>query len=324
MQIEDIFNNLQNIVLTFNFKLSFTKSDDNIKFSIRHDFISDIALLGSVDVKEQKVFLYFNVRTSSWVYPGERTDLHDVYSCILAAILRIGGLGLSTGIWDEPNEFSRIKEELYSRTLVIAQPFQQAVIVPGEFEELIVNLLISLEATFFIMRNESLIRSNEGGEIYQDFKYDESSKRWAKRIPELLRHNFQKDPVLVYKRITPTWTYYRNYKKGLSFIYNINFCNYLFNYLKPVYDENIQLYSSVSGTIYTHILSNVSTFLSQKELTKIIVILDKLSDKRNMQIVIPIENFAIVISSKFILVYSADCGKKSFEIERDKLRATYL
>ncbi len=67
---------------------------------------------------------FFSVRTTSWEFSGERTDLHDVLSLLLAANLRVRDI-VSAGLLTEVNSFSGIDSEIYAR---IVAPFQEGAI----------------------------------------------------------------------------------------------------------------------------------------------------------------------------------------------------
>lgn len=63
---------------------------------------------------------YLSVRTTSWEWPGERTDLHDVFSLLWAAQLRVFEIG-SVQLASMQNAFSRIESEIYARILIFGQ-----------------------------------------------------------------------------------------------------------------------------------------------------------------------------------------------------------
>ncbi len=63
---------------------------------------------------------YFSVRTSSSSWDGERTDLHDLLSLLLAMLLRVREIA-SVQLISELNAFSGIDSEIYSRLVVLRQ-----------------------------------------------------------------------------------------------------------------------------------------------------------------------------------------------------------
>ena len=65
--------------------------------------------------------LYLLLRTTSWEWDGERTDIHDVFSLLWAASLRVREIA-SVQVVTVLNEFSGIPSEICARYLVLEQP----------------------------------------------------------------------------------------------------------------------------------------------------------------------------------------------------------
>ncbi len=65
--------------------------------------------------------LYLTVRTTSWEFNGERTDLHDLFSVLWAAALRTREFA-SVRLVTVLNGFSGIDSEIYARMLLLDQP----------------------------------------------------------------------------------------------------------------------------------------------------------------------------------------------------------
>lgn len=68
-----------------------------------------------------RCFAYFYVRTTSWTFPGERTDLHHALSIILAAGLRVS-VPCSPELLDQGHPVAGIPGELYGRYISLNQP----------------------------------------------------------------------------------------------------------------------------------------------------------------------------------------------------------
>jgi hypothetical protein len=69
-----------------------------------------------------RAFVWFIIRTTSWDFGGERTDLHDLLSLTLAALLTATG-GASCQLIDEVNPagIPGLEDEIYARLLVPRQ-----------------------------------------------------------------------------------------------------------------------------------------------------------------------------------------------------------
>lgn len=63
---------------------------------------------------------FFSVRTSSSDWSGERTDLHDLLSLLLALLLRVRDIA-SSHLVAELNSFSGIQSEIYARLIALRQ-----------------------------------------------------------------------------------------------------------------------------------------------------------------------------------------------------------
>jgi hypothetical protein len=72
----------------------------------------------SLDINDAE--LYLCVRTTSWEYDGERTDLHDLLSLLWAASLRVREAA-SVRLVTMLNDFTGIESEIYARYLTLDQ-----------------------------------------------------------------------------------------------------------------------------------------------------------------------------------------------------------
>lgn len=69
-----------------------------------------------------RVFFWFRVRTLSFHYAGDRTDLHDVLSTLMALLVNVM-VGASCRLHDILNPATGDPDELYGRFIVIDQPW---------------------------------------------------------------------------------------------------------------------------------------------------------------------------------------------------------
>ncbi|MCW3074616.1 MAG: hypothetical protein JWP69_1685 [Flaviaesturariibacter sp.] len=318
--LESKFENLKKTLDIVNYDLQYGYNGKDLGFRIWHKLFSEIGILGNVDKTDSRLFLYIVIRTSSWGYSGERTDLHDVYSLILAALFRASELGISCEVWDEPNDFSQIEEELYRRILVVGQPFTKELTIGGNLEDWLYSVTMVVNTAYLIISSKSWITLNKQGTIQYSFKYDDSSSKWSNEIPQKLKHNFAKENVMVYKRKTPNWTYYRNYRKGISFIHSPQFCKFFSAMLSPLVNEGNKVFHTNNGMILHHTKTGTANFINTKARTKIDETMRVLFKNHKSSIIIPVENLLIGISKNAMVFLHADSGKKAYEIEREKLR----
>src|SRR5690606_3599722 len=69
---------------------------------------------------DDNVDFRFWVRTSSWYYADERTDIHDIVNLLFAVLLKANKISSSTIIHD-PNDFGNPEIEIYTSFSVTSQ-----------------------------------------------------------------------------------------------------------------------------------------------------------------------------------------------------------
>ena len=127
---------------------------------------------------------YLNVRTTSWEWSGERTDLHDMFGLLWAVSLRARDAA-SVQIVPILNEFSGIESEIYAQLLVLRQtgnvsepkPIRERYEAMGA-ESLAVHDLVS--SVFGVDSRGSIARACHGA------KYDDEAP-WLPAVRKRLR-----------------------------------------------------------------------------------------------------------------------------------------
>ena len=152
------------------------------------------------------------VRTSSWHYDGERTDLHDIWSLCWAAFLRAAGIA-SPWLVDEQG-FAN-SSELYARLLII-QPASWEFNDDAAFKRARSSLSAwtafayhMLDGVFDWARTER----RRGGSLSEDGLTPAGS--WAEPVLKTLRHPKHYN---LSNRTAPTWTYLSVLPRGVSIV----------------------------------------------------------------------------------------------------------
>ena len=164
--------------------------------------------MGLETTVEGTVLPYFYVRTSSWNWPGERTDLNDIISTIFAAVIR-SDLTACCRFLEVANSFSGVPGELYARYLVPEQPFATGYLAD---DDSLHNSLRSLISGSFVAEEfvGMLLRACGADQPYTEGAYkarDADLNAWAERIQHILGG---RDSRAVYNlRMQPNWWYYR-------------------------------------------------------------------------------------------------------------------
>ena len=75
-----------------------------------------------LSLKESNVDFYYSIRTSSWSYNGERTDLHDIISVSFSYFLKFADLKISCSLINVVNPaVTGLEDEIYARYVVPIQ-----------------------------------------------------------------------------------------------------------------------------------------------------------------------------------------------------------
>ena len=156
--------------------------------------------------------LYLKVRTTSWDFDGERTDLHDVLSLLWAATLRSKEVA-SVRLVSALNPAHPSGGEIHSRYLLLAQP--------GRFEPgSPLNAraqAASLESSAMRDLMAELFGTAPHSADHGDPGYNGSPAReWIVRVRELLGLGI--DDGEGRTRSYPQWTYFGSHQRGVSVV----------------------------------------------------------------------------------------------------------
>lgn len=167
--------------------------------------------IGLEATNARTILPYFYVRTSSWNWPGERSDLNDVLATLFAVLLRTS-LTASCRFVEVAHPATYIPGELYARYLLPEQPFATG--YPGaagslhdclhdSLQKLVTQSFAAEEFSYMILRAC-------GAEYHAEGTYEAGNKdlrAWAEHVQELFGH--QGSSVTYNARTLPTWWYYR-------------------------------------------------------------------------------------------------------------------
>ncbi|WP_147382349.1 hypothetical protein [Mycobacteroides abscessus] len=154
-------------------------------------------------------FPYFTCRTSSSQFGGDRTDLNDFLSILLAVALR--GRAWSAGLVDVEHPAVPEMGELYARHVVLVQPspFLTRESVAAEVREILkpmITLGFLLPQALGIY--DCLSKSTYGFESLE-------STEWVSVVRKALRLKGA-DADVVTSRENPDWRYFRSARSGIS------------------------------------------------------------------------------------------------------------
>lgn len=261
----------------------------------------------------------FGCRTNSWFYIDERTDIHDSISLTFAIYIR--SLGISSSyFYDVSNPATGADDEIYLRRII---PYQRHPAFFnlneegfGQYERLMVG---------FSMFEQYLWSSFEGcpcGECKKKLGYSYDYKDELEPDLQTRIHKAIGNPKLynLKDRKLPTWSYYRDFGRGISVVYSPQLADFLFALASAPKQEELD---GIKGKlILTEFQKNYIDKKVIQRASKIFKILEPQTPDEFQ--VVALENKAVFCTSKFILSFDKDCGLNAFKVAKEELRARHL
>lgn len=271
--------------------------------------------------EENDTFVYLFVRTTSWDFPGERTDLQDCWSSFLAASLRLSKIKASCSLWDVPHPAIYIETEVYARYITIEQSASPIRLLNKAGIERLKELLTAITLGELSLIHYSDWSENEKGEYVQAFDY-ESTEAWAEGVAKIVGEKFDTDKIQWNSRTNPNWKYYRSIRTNLSIIHAPGISAFLgaselvSGDWQTVKGQRNLLFTSdgVGNAIPLRSISFVENLLADLNNAADIEVHDEMA-------LIPFENYYVASSGGHFVVVQKDCGRKRFEKERQEISA---
>lgn len=262
---------------------------------------------------------YFRVRTDSWHYDGERTDIHDCVSVILSSWCT-EKLGFSSALYDEhhPAIQSLDDFEVYARYVVPSQ-------LPPQFNDA-ANAEPYLDLVICVLAFTHLFWTMFGGcpctecrellGIKYDFR-NALGKHLQQKIDSIFKTPKNKN---VKDRQLPTWKYYRNFDQRISVVYSEFVARFLRQPRSQIGD--VQEVESVNGKLLQR--RSLKHYVPQTIMNRVSKILRKLEPGRNPKLQFLVnENRIIAIGKRYVLFADADSGLQAYKAEKELLRSRH-
>jgi len=175
--------------------------------------------IGCDQVDENCVFVYLYVRTTSWDFEGERTDLHDALSVLVCSFLRFLTNGVSCQIWDVSHPAVEApKTEIYARYVTFVQPLDSFFTLDtGGYKRLSDTLKAVGAFEVFLPRMTAWVeRSPKTANLkLYDWQAPEICQ-WAKKVATALKQPYEGRHAQYNLRRNPCWFYYRSTRPSIS------------------------------------------------------------------------------------------------------------
>jgi len=266
-------------------------------------------------IDDDSAFIYLAHRTSSWELPGERTDVHDLFSVLLAVYLRLNPIAFSSVLWDVFNPAIPVpKTEIYARYLTLEQPYHSIIHRDQDSLTELATLFDYLgEFEWLFPRIFTWKRDADQG-----FSFDEEVERWAEHVAQATGESAQEarvsdyDNVQFNRRWGPDWLYYRSIRKKITVVESPHTVEALNLLLKDTGFKNdiigIKHHLYISSRVRSAVSLHVER-LGRK-------ILQHLNGSKSKYIIsIPIENRVLFAEGNYFIVLSRVCNLYEFNKE---------
>lgn len=272
----------------------------SIRFSLNENFYS----------------IWLTVRTTSWDFNYERSDIHDLISSVLIIILKGFGNISSSQIY-LLNGFTEIASEIYAKYITFGrQNLYYFKLDDVKIEQIEAIVKSSIITNYILITHLNLVPGSSMD--FNRHRAEESfGQEWAYKIAEYLEEDLESDHIGFMSRINPSWRWYHSIDSGVS-IFELN---------EPIL-QSIKLYtvnkkqSEVDGPnkkiiIYPNELRNA---VDLNRLYIGINLNEVLEGPHNQFELIVTEDCAFLLSEKHLICIRDDCGVETVNQEIDKIK----
>jgi hypothetical protein len=275
-------------------------------------------------VGTDSIFVYLFIRTTSWDFEGERTDLHDALSVLVCSFLRCLPNGVSSRIWDIPHPAVDAPEtEVYARYVTFEQPFGSLFSLDTEgYEKLVSVLKVILTFRVLLPRMIEMIKDESKAADLGLYDFQGTAvRRWATTVAAALKQRSGKSVQFNLRR-NPCWLYYRKLRPTVSVLYSPR----LIAGLRLLMKDG-QAWETVRGDkgelFVSKDVKNSVAFATQDRITKILRTLRDTPKHGGVQF-IPLENYCVAVGTTYMIFVKSDCGRDKFEREKTSLSSRHL
>ncbi len=279
---------------------------------------SHIAIRFDVRVETKRLDILAWVKTTSWDYEGERTDIHDT-NALSFALQVWEKMGLSSNFLYDPGYCS--KSEMSCVMLTFPQPHPPGLSLDEDGVQracALLALACQCWDTFAVCTHPAHI-NGQGHLDDTGYSYDAAGP-WAKAILGGLRRGDTKASVNYSRRLCPDWSYFFMYRSGVAVLRAPRFVESWCG-LIPGRCPNI-----VEGVRGRLVLDGESRhFVSygvMERAARVLRALGETARGKELPCVV-FDNRVLFFGTGHIVALFRECGRAAFEIERDRVRGRY-
>lgn len=295
---------------------------DTLAFS---DFLSEVVpenfpIKPHFKILQEDIFgFYLSVRTSSWNFSNERTDLHDTLSTLFAIFLRVYA-GFSSSLWNEENDFTGIPTEIYARYITVDQPLGPASPLDEKSLDVARSIVSSLQ--FFATHLHAYTNWTEALDgSYPESANPDGASMWASPILRAIGSSEAHDNAQWMSRVNPTWKHLISVRPSISVVAIPGFCTLI---RAAVQQRSCWEIVRASGRLLfvSEFSRNSVSLNSIGEIRRVLRACETDASWRK-PVIVPLENRVVGIGSSHAVILTKNCGHKRFERDRENLRRNY-
>ena len=258
--------------------------------------------------------LFMSVRTTSWRFCGERTDLHDLLSALWAVVLRAKEIA-SVRLHDVWNPMTVAPEEIYARLLEISQP-SSGIVAPEEVQLRAVALQKEGQATAAWLAQIFDLNGDPMNEEDPDWK---TRPAWMNAACTLVGVRRKSTAYWFQTRPRTQWSYFYFWKKGISGAQIMPEAATRLRTVLGLFVPKQELDGIERHVVRTEQMRNAFELQARTQLLSLISLIDGgQSDAGTDNVtLIPIESHLIGVGKRSIVIKRTNCGLEQFEAERD-------
>jgi hypothetical protein len=262
----------------------------------------------SDDLNDAEVYL--TVRTSSWEFDGERTDLHDLLSLFWAAALRTREVA-SARLVTVLNGFSGIDSEIYARLIVLDQlgSLQECNSLKGRAGAL------SAESLYMFNLLIAAFGKPDGINLpIEEVSWPSPEPQWLTRVRKRLRLANDND-YEVRQRTYPKWSYFGSNKRGVSLA---EIDSEAAMRLRGAFAQFQPL--SVSGVdTILYRSARLSNAAHNNALRQLAWLIGQVDGDAQPPLILPVDSHVIGIGRRSVAAVRVWCGRDQFDAAYDQL-----
>ncbi|MFJ4855732.1 restriction endonuclease [Streptomyces sp. NPDC088730] len=270
-------------------------------------------------VEDHKLYAALYLRTSSWDWPGERSDLHDAFSLIAASFLAETGIN-SCALLDVPHPAIETREaEIFARFIAIAQPSGGYYSTDSgdlvEIEKLIEALWLTERFIHLLLPMHPPHDDDSQDPFTEEMA---ELQEWAVRVARALGESANEAEDTYSARSTPQWLYYRCAHEEISVFECAQLAD-AFLYLAKMSPEKKQRLPGVTGDLILR--GPLSNYASSERSARLVGIASKLTEATTSEegTFIALENVLIFVRGALVVAVGTGAGRREFDAERERV-----